>query len=175
MALSLYDAFVPTCLQILGAMEAIIDKARAHVAEHGLDDADLIEARLSEDMWPLPMHVRSCHVHSAYAIAQLPGGEFSPDFTEVPDSWDAMRAQIAATRDELAKVDPEALEALAERTIGFVLGGKRLMEFTAQDFLLSFSQPNFYFHATTFYDILRMKGVGIGKRDFLGVPRIKQG
>jgi hypothetical protein len=84
-----------------------------------------------------------------------------------------MRAQVAATLDGLAKVTPEELEAVADSTIGFVLGGKRLMEFTGQNFLLSFSQPNVYFHATTFYDILRMKGVPLGKRDFMGVPRFK--
>ena len=65
------------------------------------------------------------------------------------------------------------LEAVEDKTIAFVLGGKRLMEFTGQNFLLSFSQPNFYFHATTFYDILRHKGVALGKRDFMGTPRLK--
>ncbi|WP_427963523.1 DUF1993 domain-containing protein [Altererythrobacter sp.] len=172
MSLSLYDAFVPGCQQILGAVNHLIDKAEVHVKENGLSDIDLIEAKLAETMWTLPWHVRSCWVHSAYVISLLPTGEFSPDFTDIPDSWNAMRAQIAAAQDGLAKVTPDELEAIADTTVGFVLGGKRLMEFTGQNFLLSFSQPNFYFHATTFYDILRMKGVEIGKRDFMGVPRV---
>ncbi|MBK8861891.1 MAG: DUF1993 domain-containing protein [Sphingomonadales bacterium] len=173
MSLSLYEAFVPNCQQVVGALANLIDKGEAFAKDKGISDEDMIGARLAEDMWNLPWHVRSCWVHSAYVISLLPSGEFSPDFTQIPDSWDAMRAQVAATLDGLAKVTPEELEAVADSTIGFVLGGKRLMEFTGQNFLLSFSQPNVYFHATTFYDILRMKGVPLGKRDFMGVPRFK--
>ncbi len=172
MALSLYDAFVPNCQQMVGALNNLIDKGEAFAKEKGLADEDLIGARLAEDMWTLPWHVRSCWVHSAYVISLLPSGEFSPDFTKVPDSWDSMRAQVAATLDGLAAVKPADLEAVADNTMAFVLGGKRLMEFTGQNFLLSFSLPNVYFHATTFYGILRMKGVPLGKRDFMGVPRV---
>ena len=172
MPLTLYDAFVPSCQQTLGALETMIDKAEAHVAENGLTDADLIEAKLADDMWNLPWHIRSCWVHSSYVISLLPSGEFSPDFTELPQNWDAMRAMIGDAESQLADVTIEQLEEVAGTTIGFVLGGKRLMEFTGQNFLLSFSKPNFYFHATTFYDILRMKGVALGKRDYLGVPRV---
>lgn len=170
MALTLYDAFVPSCRQILGGMNGVIDKAEAHCAEHGIDPAEMIEAKLADTMWNLPWHVRSVWVHSAYVISLLPTGEFSPDFTELPGDWDAMRAKIKRTLDELAQVTPDQLEEVSDKTIGFVLGGKRLMEFTGQNFLLGFSQPNFYFHATTFYDILRMKGVPLGKRDFMGNP-----
>ncbi|MBO6610048.1 DUF1993 domain-containing protein [Altererythrobacter sp.] len=173
MAITLYDAFVPSCQQILGGLSGLIDKGEAHVKEHGLDDTDLIEATLSDTMWTLPWHVRACWVHGAYTFDQLPTGEFTPDFTDVPDSWDSMRAMVDDTQAKLAALDPDAVEALADKTIGFVLGGKRLMEFSGQDFLLSFNQPNFYFHATTFYDILRHKGVALGKRDFMGTPRLR--
>lgn len=173
MAITLYDAFVPSCQQILGGLSGLIDKGEAHVKEHGLDDTDLIEARLSETMWTLPWHVRACWVHGAYTFDRLPTGEFTPDFTDVPDSWDSMRAMVDDAQAKLAALDPDTVEALADKTIGFVLGGKRLMEFSGQDFLLSFNQPNFYFHATTFYDILRHKGVALGKRDFMGAPRLR--
>lgn len=173
MAITLYDAFVPSCQQILGGLSGLIDKGEAHVKEHGLDDTDLIEATLSETMWTLPWHVRACWVHGAYTFDQLPTGEFTPDFTDVPDSWDSMRAMVDDAQAKLAALDPDTVEALADKTIGFVLGGKRLMEFSGQDFLLSFNQPNFYFHATTFYDILRHKGVALGKRDFMGTPRLR--
>ena len=173
MAITLYDAFVPSCQQILGGLSGLIDKGEAHVKEHGLDDTDLIEATLSETMWTLPWHVRACWVHGAYTFDQLPTGEFTPDFTDVPDSWDSMRAMVDDAQAKLAALDPDTVEALADKTIGFVLGGKRLMEFSGQDFLLSFNQPNFYFHATTFYDILRHKGVALGKRDFMGAPRLR--
>lgn len=170
MALTLYDAFVPSCRQILGGMSGVIDKAEAHCAEHGIDPAELIEARLAETMWNLPWHVRAVWVHSAFVIGLLPSGEFSPDFTDLPADWDTMRGTVKRTLDELAQVTPDQLEEASDKTIGFVLGGKRLMEFTGQNFLLGFSQPNFYFHATTFYDLLRMKGVPLGKRDYMGNP-----
>lgn len=172
MSLSLYEAFVPSCQQILAAMHGVVDKAEAYAKEHSVDDADLFGARLNDTMWNLPWHVRSVWVHSAYVISLLPTGEFSPDFTDIPQDWAGMRAQLQAAQDALATVSEADLEAVADKTVGFVLGGKRLMELTGQNFLLSFSQPNFYFHATTFYDILRMKGVPLAKRDYLGVPRI---
>lgn len=175
MSLSLYDAFVPNCQQTIGALPALIDKAEAFAKEKGISEEEMMGCRLAEDMWNLPWHVRSCWVHSAFVISLLPTGEFSPDFTELPQSWDEMRAMVAKTLDELTKVTPEQLAAVEDSTIGFVLGGKRLMEFTGKNFLMSFSQPNVYFHATTFYDILRMKGVPLGKRDFMGMPRIKVG
>ena len=173
MAITLYDAFVPSCQQILSGLSGLIDKGEAHVKEHGLDDADLIEATLSETMWTLPWHVRACWVHGAYTFDQLPTGEFTPDFTDIPASWDAMRAMVDDAQTKLDALEADAVEALADKTIGFVLGGKRLMEFSGQDFLLGFNQPNFYFHATTFYDILRHKGLALGKRDFMGTPRVR--
>ncbi len=171
MALTLYDAFVPTCQQTLAAIHGMMDKAQAHIADKGLTDADLIEAQLTGDMWPLPWHIRSCWLHSANVLEQLPSGEFAPNFSEVADSWDGLRAQVTSAQNILANVDADALEAIAGKEVAFMMGGKPLMKFTAQNMLLSFSQPNFHFHATTFYDILRHKGVPIGKRDYLGVPR----
>lgn len=171
MPFTLYDAFVPNCQQILAGMSGLIDKGEAHVKEHGLEDAALVDAKLSDTMWPLPWHVRACWMHSAYPFDQLPDGEFTPDLTIVPDSWDTMRAMVATAQDRLSKVTTDEVDELADKTIGFVLGGKRLMEFKGSDFLLSFNQPNFYFHATTFYDILRAQGVALGKRDFIGPAR----
>lgn len=172
MALSLHQAFVPNCQQTLSAVSGLIDKGEAHVKEHGLDDADLIEAQLSGDMWPLPWHIRSCWVHSSYAIEQLLGGSFTPDFSDVPETWDAMRAQIAEAQQKLEGFTEEELASIADKDVAFILGGKTQFEGKGQEFLLSFNQPNIYFHATTFYDILRHKGVTLGKRDFLGPMRL---
>ena len=168
MPLTLHEAFVPGVMQILSGMHTVIDNAEAHCTAHGMDPGELYEAKLAETMWPLPYHVRACWVHSAYAIELYKTGEFSPDFTQLPGDWNAMRTMIDDTLAQLAQVDPDALDATAGDVIGFVLGGKRLLEMPAQKFLLNFNQPNFYFHATTFYDILRMKGVALSKRDFTG-------
>lgn len=171
MSFSLYDAFVPNCQQVLGALNGLIDKGEAHVKEHGLADSELIDARLHETQWTLPWHVRAVWMHSADTLSQMPNGEFSPDLSEVPDSWDSMRAMVADAQGRLGKVTEKDVAALADKTIGFVLNGQRLMEFTGANFLLSFNQPNVYFHASTFYDILRHKGVALGKIDFMGPVR----
>ena len=172
MPLTLHEAFVPTAKQILGGMRGLIDKAEAHCAETGCDASELTEAKLADNMWTLPWHVRSCWVHSGYAINRFKTGVFSPDFTDIPGDWDAMRAMVDNALAQLDAISPEMLEDLADKPVEFQLGGKTLMTMTGQNFLLSFTQPNFFFHATTFYDILRMKGVALGKRDYLGVPRV---
>ncbi|MEP3050957.1 MAG: DUF1993 domain-containing protein [Erythrobacter sp.] len=172
MPLSLHAAFVPSCEQLLGGMRGIIDKAETYAKDSGIGDTALIEAKLADDMWTLPWHVRACWVHSAMIIDLLPSGAFSPDFTDIPDSWDAMRAMTDDALAKLAKVTDADLEQYEDDVIGFELGGKRLMELTGSNFLLSFSQPQFYFHATTFYDILRHKGMPLGKRDYTGIPRV---
>jgi hypothetical protein len=172
MPLSLHAAFVPNAQQMLAALGGLVDKGEAHAKEHGIDDAELIGAKLAEDMWPLPFHVRSCWVHTAYAIEQLQSGEFTPDFTDVPQSWDAMRAQIGDASKRLDALSEADVEALTDKPVTFVMGGKVLFKGLGHDFLLSFHQPNLYFHATTFYDILRHKGVALGKQDFLGPMRV---
>ncbi len=172
MPITLHEAFVPSTRQILSGMSNLIDKAESFVSENGLEPSDLIDAKLAEDMWTLPWHVRACWVHSAYPFQQFTTGEFTPDFTDLPGSWDTMRSMIADAQAGLDAVSAEEAEAVADKTIGFVLGGKRLMEMKGKDFLLSFNQPNFYFHATTFYDILRMKGLPLGKMDFMGPMRV---
>lgn len=172
MSLSLYDAFVPGCQQILTGLTNVIGKGESFAQEQGIDPAELYAAKLAEDMWNLPWHVRSCWMHSGYALERLEMGEFTPDFTTLPEDWDSMRAMIADAQDKLANVTPDQLKAVADKPIAFVMGGKTLMTLTGQNMLLSFNQPNLYFHATTFYDILRMKGVPLGKMDFMGPVRI---
>ena len=168
----LVSAFVPSAHQIVGGVRALIDTAQSFAKENGLEDTELIEARLCEDQWSLPWHVRACWMHTKYALDQVKTGEFTPDLTDIPGDWNAMRAMADEALAGLEAADEDALEAMADQEVHFVLGGTRRMSFTLSNFLLSFSQPNYYFHATTFYDILRMKGVPLGKRNFLHAPRI---
>lgn len=172
MSISLYDAFVPGCQQILAGLSTVLGKGEAYASENGIDPAELIEARLAEDMWNLPWHVRACWMHSAYAVERLELGEFTPDFTSLPKDFGEMRAMIEDAQNGLSKVTAEQLDDAADKPVAFVMGGRTLMTLTGQNMLLSFNQPNVYFHATTFYDILRMKGVPLGKMDFMGPVRI---
>nr|ART40429.1 K851 [uncultured bacterium] len=170
MAISLYAATIPSCQQLLGAVDALLDKAQAFCAEKGIAEEEMIEARLIEDMLPFAYQVRATATHSIGAIEGIRKGTFSPDRSPWPESFAELKQLVAETRSALAALDPAEIDGFEGRPMAFELPGLRA-DFTAENFLLSFSQPNFYFHATTAYDIMRMKGVQIGKRDFMGVWR----
>jgi hypothetical protein len=172
MAFSLYSATVPGYRQILEAVGGLLVKAEAFCKEQGIAPAELIQARLAPDMFPFAYQIKSAAVHSAGAIEGVRKGVFSPDMSPPPESFAMLSARIADALAALAAVSPAEVDALVGRDMRFEFGERR-MEFTAENFLLSFSQPNFYFHAATAYDILRWKGVAIGKRDFMGKPRLK--
>ena len=99
-------------------------------------------------------------------------GSFSPDTTTPPQDFPALKARIIETIAALEAIKPIEIESFIGRDMRFAFGDRHV-DFTAENFLLSFSQPNFYFHATTTYDILRWKGLPIGKRDFTGRTRTK--
>ncbi|QNA86582.1 DUF1993 domain-containing protein [Sphingomonas sp. So64.6b] len=172
MAFTLYAATIPSYLQLLGSVARMIDKAETFCADTGLAPEALIEARLIDDMLPLAYQVKSTAVHSLGAIKGVRRGTFSPDNTTPPDSFDGLRALIAGTITDLGAIDPDEVESFVGRDIRFEFGSNH-RDFLAEEFLLSFSQPNFYFHTATAYDILRMKGIELGKRDFIGQVRTK--
>jgi hypothetical protein len=167
MAFSLYSAVVPSCLQILESLSGLLDKAESFCAEKRIAPGQIIEARLADDMHPFAYQVKSAAVHSLGAIEGVRRGVFSPDQTEPPNSFAALKARIAEARMGLQGVAASEVDGFVGRDMRFSFG-ERHVDFKAEEFLLTFSQPNFYFHATTAYDILRWKGVPIGKRDFLG-------
>jgi uncharacterized protein len=171
MAFSLYDATIPSFRQILGSVGGLLVKAEAYCAEQNLAAEEIIQARLAADMLPFAYQVKSTAVHSLGAIEGLRKGVFSPDTTTPPPTFAALRTKIADTLAALEALDAAEINAFLGRDMRFAFG-ERQMHFTAENFLLSFSQPNFYFHAATAYDILRLKGLPLGKRDFAGRVRI---
>jgi hypothetical protein len=173
MAFSLYAATVPSYRQILEAVSGLLGKAEAFCTEKGLAPHDIIQARLVEDMLPFAYQVKSTAVHSLGAIEGVRKGVFSPDMTPPPESFAALKARIAETLAALEAIEAAEVDAFVGRDMRFAFGDRQI-DYTAENFLLSFSQPNFYFHATTAYDILRWKGVPIGKRDFMGRTRAKR-
>ena len=172
MAFSLYDATVPSWQQILGSVSGLLDKAQAYCLEQQLAPESIIASRLAEDMLPFGFQVKSTVAHSIGAIKGLRRGVFSPDKSPWPDSFAGLREMLASAIGELSALDPAEINAFEGRDMRFEMGNYKV-EFTAENFLLSFSQPNFYFHATTAYDILRAKGLAIGKKDFIGRLRKK--
>ena len=172
MTFSLYDAVVPSNLQILRSVDALVDKAAAFCAEHGRAEADLIDARLAPDMLPFGYQVKSCAAHSIGGIEGVRAGTFSPDRSAWPTDFVGLHAILQAAVASLTAIDRAAFDTLVDSDTHFAFGETR-MPFTGANFLLSFSQPNFYFHASIAYAILRAEGVKLGKRDFLGMPRMK--
>jgi len=172
MAFSLYDATVANYLQILGAASAFLDKSLVFFREKGIDPAGVVEARLAPDMQPLRFQVVSLAHHSRGAMEGAKNGVFGPPSGKQDLDYAALQALVTETRDELSALTPEAVDALIGRDVTFKVGD-RAVPFTAEGFLMSFSLPNFFFHATTAYDILRHSGAPLGKRDFMGRLKLK--
>lgn len=167
MAISFHDASVGSYLQVLDGVAGVLAKGASHAAEAGLDLQEIVMTRLREDMMPFHFQVVSVAHHSFGAMQGLQNGNFSPPSFELDKDYAGLQALVAEARDGLAGLDASEVEALGDKTLVFKLG-KNEIPFKNQNFLLSFSLPNFYFHATTTYDILRMLGVPLGKRDYLG-------
>lgn len=169
---SLYAATIPGFQQVLGSVSGLLDKAEAFCRDGALAPSELIEARIAPDMLPFSFQIKLTVAHSLGAIEGLRQGVFSPDRDPLPDNFDALRQMVQDARNGLAQLTPAEVDGFVGGDMRFEVGEMR-MDFAAEDYLLSFAVPNFHFHAATAYDILRMKGVAIGKRDYLGQLRIK--
>lgn len=172
MAISLYDLSVVTYQQILGSISDILGKAKAHAGASGLDLSELLEARLVDDMLPLRFQITSTAHHSLGAIDGIRAGVFGPPTPQPDLDYDGLHGLIKHALETLGKVSPEEINKLEGNDMRFEMGDFKI-PFSAEGFIHSFSLPNFFFHAATTYDILRMKGVEIGKMDFLGKMRVK--
>ena len=172
MSFSLYVATVPSFLQILGSVEALLTKAEGFCDDKDLSHESIIQARLAPDMLPFAYQVKSTAEHSIGAIEAVRTGLASPSLATPPDSFSGLRDKVESAQLALRAIDPAEIEGFLDRDVRFEFKTTRL-EFTAQGFLMSYAQPNFYFHAKTTHDILRNKGVTIGKVDFIGSPLLK--
>jgi uncharacterized protein len=173
MSTSLYDATIPSYLQILGSVGALVDKAEAFCGEKGLAHEEIVMARLHEDMLPFSYQVKCCADHSLGAVEGVRAGNYSPSMAPPPKDFATLRTRIADAQTALRAISADEINALAGRDMQFSMNTMKI-PFTAENFLYSFSLPNFYFHAATAYDILRHKGLKIGKMDFMGALRVKR-
>jgi uncharacterized protein len=172
MPVSLYQATVPTFLQVLSPLGGLIDKAGAWCADKGLPDNALTEARLASAMWGFGKQVTTACLHAEAAAGGVQSGETGPDFSPAPEDLAALKARVNEVLGKLRAVQPADLDGIATRDHCFRFGERR-MDFTVADYLLSFALPNFFFHASMAYAILRNQGLPIGKMDFLGAVRLK--
>jgi hypothetical protein len=166
MSLSLYDVTVPVFIRAFGNLSEILEKGRAFADEKGMAHADLLEARLFPDMLPLTAQIQRASDASRFTVSRVGRIEVAP-MADEEKTFDDLQKRIAATVALLKTVPANAMDGResAEVTIQRASGS---MTFTGKDYVLGFALPNFYFHVTTAYDVLRHKGVPIGKRDFLG-------
>lgn len=174
MPLSLHAAYVPSALQMLGTADHLLNKAEQWCADEGCDHSKIIGAKLIEDMLPFCYQIKSVAEHTAGSIEAVREGVYSPDLNPPPATFDKLQAKLADAREVMNALEPEEMESWIGRDMRFEFK-ETGMDFTVEDFLLSFSQPNFYFHASAAYSIARMLGVPIGKTDFMGAVRIKRG
>jgi len=166
MSVTIYQVSIPVFVRMLTAMRGVLDKAEAHVAARKIDPDALISYRLYPDMFPFSRQVQLATDFSKGAAARLAGMEV-PKYEDTERTFPELKARIDKTLAFLGGIGETALEGSEGRQITLRVGGGD-MTFSGADYLLYFVLPNFYFHLTTAYDILRHNGVEIGKRDFVG-------
>ena len=168
MGISMYQASVPRFAQMLRNLAAILDKAQAHVEAKKLEPSALTTFRLYPDMFPLTRQVQIACDQAKGAVARLAGLEI-PKHEDTEQTFAELRARIAKTVDFIEPVRPSQIDGSETKEIVLKLRTQEL-RFNGLQYLLGFAYPNFYFHVTTAYNILRHNGVEIGKRDFVGNP-----
>ena len=166
MALSMYDFSIPVLKQSLGSLAAILRKAADHAESRKIDPAAFIGARLFPDMFALAKQVQIATDQAKGCAARLAGIDI-PSFEDNETTFGELQARIEKTIAFLDSVKAQQINGSETRHIVLQLR-ERTVEFKGQDYLLKWVMPNFYFHVTTAYNILRHNGVDIGKRDFLG-------
>ncbi|MGD2007962.1 MAG: DUF1993 domain-containing protein [Cellvibrionales bacterium] len=170
MSLSLYDSSVGSYLRTVSATQAVLGKAEQAAAEGVLDLEATVNFRFHDDMLPFSFQIISVWHHSMGAIEGMKAKLFQPPPKMPEVTWDTLTGLLQEANDYLAAQEQDAIDALAGQDMQFKAGSLEL-PFTTDSFLLSFSLPNFYFHATTTYTMLRHLGVPLGKLDFLGLSR----
>jgi len=166
MPLSMYHASIPSFVRMLGNLSAILHKAETYAAERKIEPAVLLNARLAPDMHPLVRQVQIATDSVKGCAARLAGIEV-PSYADTESSFAEVQARIGKTQAFLQSVTAAQVDGSEDKPITLSFPGAEL-HFTGQDYLLNFVLPNFYFHLTTAYAILRHNGLNIGKMDFLG-------
>jgi uncharacterized protein len=168
MTISMYQASAPRFVNMLNNLAAILDKAQTHVDAKKLDAAALIAFRLYPDMFPFSRQVQVACDSAKGAVARLAGVEI-PKHEDTEQTFAELKARIAKVIAFIGTIKPMQIDGSEDKDIVLKLRGNDVT-FKGMQFLLGFAYPNFYFHVTTAYDILRHNGVELGKQDFIGRP-----
>lgn len=165
MSISLYDASIPGFLRMLRNLSGFLDKAEAHAKSTGADLTTYAQARLFEDMAPFYRQIHMASDGAKGTAARLAGIE-PPSFPDVEETFPDLKARIAKTIAFVETIRPEQVDGDPNRTVELKFPNGSAT-FTARDFLFNFALPNFLFHVTTAYGLLRAQGVPLGKMDYL--------
>jgi uncharacterized protein len=169
MTISMYQSSVEVFTQFLGSLSDLLDQASAYAEARKIDPSILLHSRLYPNMYDLSRQVGEANRHAVLACALLAGvsppvlADTEPDIAE-------LKARIAATIEFLRGLRPEEINGTGDKEVAFTFRNGNKRKFTGQSLLLTFSVPQFFFHVTTAYDILRHCGVELVKKDFLGTP-----
>ena len=170
MSISLYDLSVPTFLQTVRAVGGFLGRAARHCAETGADPDDFVPVRLYDDMAPFHFQVEAAWHHSVWGLEAAKSGTFAPPALVGPVPFAELQAMMVKAETALQAFSADEVNGWSGKHLDLQIGPRRLA-FTPETFILSFSLPNFHFHAVTAYDILRSRGVPLGKRDYEGQLR----
>ena len=170
MTISLYEASVGVFVPYLGNLAGLLDRAFAHAKARNIDPAILLNMRLYPNMYSLKQQVGEANRHAVVAGALL-AGHAPQAFADTDPDIPELKARIAAAIDFVQGLPRAEIEAAGDKEVVFTFKNGAERKFTGKSLLLTFSVPQFFFHVTTAYDILRHAGVELAKKDFLGPPR----
>lgn len=166
--ISMYNASVPIFKQLLSALNAILDKAQTHIEEHSILPPTLLQASLYPDMYNFTRQVQIATDFAKSVTARLAGVEF-PVFEDNETSISELKTRIENTLLFISSIKPEQLNGSEEKEIITRPGTPKEKKFNGQSYLLHYGIPQFFFHVSTAYDILRNQGVAVGKKDYMGI------
>ena len=166
MTISMYSASVPVFKQMLGSLSSILEKAEAHATAKKIDPNALIQARLYPDMFPLLKQITVATDFVKGACARLAGVDI-PKFEDTEKDFADLQARLAKTIAFIDSLTPAQIDGSEDKDITFNVG-PNTRNMKGQPYLLNYALPQFFFHATTAYAILRHNGLELGKKDFIG-------
>jgi hypothetical protein len=164
---TMYSTSVPVFQQMLGSLQVILQKAQAHAAEKKIDDQVFLQARLAPDMFNLIRQVQIAADFAKGISARLANVDL-PDFQDTENSFDELQARLSKTLDFIGSLTPAQFEGSEAREVILRPGTPKEKKLLGTNYLLGYGLPQFFFHVTTAYDILRHHGVELGKRDYMG-------
>ena len=170
MTIPLYDASIGVFVPYLGNLSALLDRAATYATARNIDPAVLLNMRLSPNMYSLKQQVAEANRHAVVAGALL-AGRTPHTFPDTDPDIPELKSQISAAIDFVQGLPGAAIDAAGDKEVVFTFKSGATRTFTGKSLLLTFSVPQFFFHITTAYDILRHAGVDLAKKDFLGPPR----